>query len=91
MSPGMTWKYLWSVGVCCVAGSPNFQPWWEEEFRAPVGRVGAAVGAGRALRTPECGTLCCRQRWMEALLQVARSSSSIHLMKPAGIDLRAVR
>ncbi len=31
------------------------------------------MGASRASRTPECGTLCCRQWRMEALLHAARS------------------
>jgi hypothetical protein len=37
---------------------------------------GAAIGASRASRTPECGTLCCRQWGMAALLHAGRSSSS---------------
>ena len=36
----------------------------QEELRATSGRAGAAIGASRASRTPECGTLCCRQRGM---------------------------
>jgi hypothetical protein len=31
-----------------------------EELRPASGRAGAAIGASRASRTPECGTLCCR-------------------------------
>ena len=37
----------------------------QEELRAASGRAGAAIGASRASRTPECGTLCCRQWGME--------------------------
>ena len=47
-----------------------------EELRAASGRAGAAIGASRASRTPECGTLCCRLRGMEALLHAGQSSSS---------------
>jgi hypothetical protein len=45
-------------------------------LRAASGRAGATIGASKASRTPECGTLCCRQRGMEALLHAVRSSSS---------------
>ena len=48
----------------------------EEELRPASGRAGAAIGASRASRTPECGTLCCRRRGMAALLHVGRSSFS---------------
>ena len=44
-------------------------------LRTASGRAGAATGASRASRTPECGTLCCRLGRMDALLHVGRSSS----------------
>ena len=47
-----------------------------EELRPASGRAGAAIGASKASRTPECGTLCCRRRGMAALLHVGRSSFS---------------
>ena len=33
----------------------------QEELRPKSGRAGAAIGASKASRSPECGTLCCRQ------------------------------
>ena len=49
------------------------------------------LGASRASRTPECGTLCCRPRQMEALLHAARSSSSSHLLEEAPHPIRQSR
>jgi len=37
----------------------------QEELRPTSGRAGATIGASKASRTPECGTLCCRLREME--------------------------
>ena len=47
-----------------------------DELRTASGRAGATIGASKASRTPECGTLCCRLRGMVALLHVGRSSFS---------------
>jgi hypothetical protein len=46
-------------------------------------------GASKASRTPECGTLCCRQRWMDALLHAVRSSSSFGGAVAEHLPLRA--
>ena len=35
-----------------------------KELRPASGRAGATIGASKASRTPECGTLCCRLRGM---------------------------
>ena len=37
-----------------------------EELRPTSGRAGATLGASRASRTPECGTLCCRLRALDS-------------------------
>ena len=58
-----------------------------KELRPASGRAGATIGASKASRTPECGTLCCRRRGMAALLHVGRSSFSSSFL--TGEELRA--
>ena len=62
----------------------------QEELRAASGRAGAAIGASRASRTPECGTLCCRRRGMAALLHVGRSSFSSSFLTREELRVRTI-
>jgi hypothetical protein len=59
----------------------SFSSHARKKLRPASGRAGAAIGASRASRSPECGTLCCRQRQMDALLHAVRSSFSSHPRK----------
>ena len=61
-----------------------------EELRPASGRAGAAIGASRASRTPECGTLCCRRRGMAALLHVGRSSFSSSFLTREELRVRTI-
>ena len=61
-----------------------------EELRPASGRAGAAIGASRASRTPECGTLCCRRREMAALLHAGRSSFSSSFLTREELRVRTI-
>jgi hypothetical protein len=63
------------------AARSSFSSHAPQKLRPASGRAGATLGASRASRSPEFGTLCCRQWRMAALLHAARSSSSSSLAR----------
>jgi hypothetical protein len=95
--------FVWRRNDCkrgrlCHAGPSSSQREGGKTLRTASGRAGAAEGASRASRTPECGMLCCRRggwmlcsMWRGALLFAGRDAGRCSAPHPAELELPRAR